>query len=98
MIDRYDMYNNGDDDGSDASKPKEQDNRNKIEFVRESVVIEIDGKKVTVVTREMYDRQTVELEKTKKQLRIMATEIQQLRRVMNNISKSMVESFRDRFD
>lgn len=98
MIDRYDMYNNGGDDGEDSSNPKEQDNRNKIEFVRESVVIEIDGKKVTVVTREMYDRQTIELEKAKKQLRIMATEIQQLRRVVNNISKSMVESFRDRFD
>lgn len=95
MTNRYEMYNN--DDG-DENTPPEKRSKDKIEVSNDSIIIESNGKKISVVTKEQYDRQTVELEKIKKQFRILTTEVQQLRRFVNKISKSMVEGFRERFD
>lgn len=95
MTNRYEMYNN--DDG-DENTPPEKRSKDKIEVSNDSIIIESNGKKISVVTKEQYDRQTVELEKIKKQFRILTTEVQQLRRFVNKISKSMVEGYRERFD
>lgn len=96
MTNRYEMYNNNDD--GDENTPPEKRSKDKIEVSNDSIIIESNGKKISVVTKEQYDRQTVELEKIKKQFRILTTEVQQLRRFVNKISKSMVEGFRERFD
>ena len=95
MIDKVTMYGNLPED----EEPKKADaNGSKINMTHEGIVVESNGKKVTVVSKEQYDRVVAEMEKTQKQLRIMATEIQQIKRVMASLSKSMVEGFRDRFD
>ena len=94
MIDRASMYN-GDDD--ETTKVSGQDD-NKIEILHDTVVVETKGKKASVVTKEQHDRVVAELAKTQKQLRILTTEVQQMKRVINSLSKSMVEGFRDRFD
>ena len=95
MTNRYEMYNN--DDGGENTPPEKR-SKDKIQVSNDSIIIESNGKKISVVTKEQYDRQTVELEKIKKQFRILTTEVQQLRRFVNKISKSMVEGFRERFD
>lgn len=95
MIDKTSMYGNQPED----DQPKKSDtNGGKFDITRDGVIVESNGKKTTVVSKEQYDNVVAELEKTQKQLRILTTEIQQIKRVMNNMAKSMVEGFRDRFN
>ncbi|MCK9529400.1 MAG: hypothetical protein M0R77_02355 [Gammaproteobacteria bacterium] len=94
MIDRASMYNGND---AETTKVSGQDDK-KIEILQDTVVVETKGKKASVVTKEQHDRVVAELAKTQKQLRILTTEVQQMKRVINSLSKSMVEGFRDRFD
>lgn len=85
MIDKSDMYSSKKDEDERYKKKTS----NPIKIANESIIVEADGKKAEVVSKEEYDKLKKEHDDTKKQLKTLNVKVQQLEKFLTKFTKSV---------
>lgn len=94
MIDKRYMY--GTDHDPEISEPVKRQNIAEADSGGK-ILIESQGKKIEVVSAKEYDKLKAKCDENEKQIRMMKTEIQNMRKFINKMAKT-VDSTSDRLE